>query len=60
MDQVKLAAAFNEWMRRFIENPAEFDREWQSVHRFISEQSQGKTPTYGETSAAYLLSLMTS
>jgi hypothetical protein len=28
VDKTKLAAAFNEWMRRYTENPEQFEREF--------------------------------
>ncbi len=53
-----MAAAFNEWMRRYIVEPDRFDREWQSVSEYIQETSEGKTPSYGESCAAYLVRLI--
>jgi hypothetical protein len=58
MDKKQLAAAFNEWMRRFIENPDEFKREFQEVTNFVAEQSDGLEPGYGVICAEYLLQLM--
>jgi hypothetical protein len=55
---MKMAAAFNEWMRRYIEEPEKFEAEFRTVSTFLSEQSAGKTPTYGEICAAYLAELM--
>jgi hypothetical protein len=54
MDQQRLAVLFNEWMRRYIADPEQFGREFQSVQDFLAEQRQGKVPTYGESCAAYL------
>ena len=50
----RMARAFNEWMRRFIEQPERFEREFRSVTEFMRETEAGKEPTYGETCAAYL------
>jgi hypothetical protein len=50
----QIIAAFNEWMRQFTENPAEFEAEFQTVSRFLSERVEGKEPSYGETCAALL------
>jgi hypothetical protein len=58
MDKQKLAAAFNEWMKRYTENPEKFDREFQVITTFLSEQAAGTEPTYGEAGAAYLMELM--
>lgn len=53
-----LALSFNEWQRRYIANPDEFEREFESVQRFCAFVDAGRTPDYGETCAAYLCSLM--
>ncbi len=53
-----MAHAFNEWMRRYTEEPERFEREFRSVEQFKHEESEGKEPTYGETCAAYLQELM--
>jgi len=34
MDKALIARAFNEWMRRYTENPEQFEREWQTVNDF--------------------------
>lgn len=49
------AQAFNEWMRRYIEEPERFRREWESIEQFKAE---GANPTYGDRCAAYLAELM--
>ncbi len=53
----ELAALFNEWMRRYTENPEKFEAEFQTVGEFLSQSMGGKTPSYGETCAAYLKEL---
>jgi hypothetical protein len=53
-----VAAAFNEWMRRYTEEPEKFKWEWQTVTEFLSQQGAGKTPSYGATCAAYLQQLI--
>jgi hypothetical protein len=58
MDKIKLAKAFNEWMRRFTEEPARFEHEFQTVGRFLTEKAEGREPTYGEHCAAYLEEVM--
>ena len=57
-DKEKLVAAFNEWMRRYIEEPERFRREIQSVREFLAEEQGGKQPSYGQRCAVYLLKLM--
>lgn len=53
-----MAAAFNEWMRRYIEEPERFKREWQTVGEYIQQASEGKTPSYGERSTAYFCGII--
>jgi hypothetical protein len=57
MEKEKMARAFNEWMRRYVETPETFANEWQSLKQYLAESKDGQTPTYGETSAAYLIQL---
>ena len=51
------AAAFNEWMRRYTEEPEEFKGEWESIRQFLREHHEGLEPTYGENCDAYLAKL---
>lgn len=51
------AECFDEWMRRFIVNPSDFQREFETVGAFLSARMEGKPPTYGETCVAYLAKL---
>lgn len=57
MTNAQMAACFNEWMRRFIEAPDQFAREFEAVNKYLSDQADGREPTYGETSAAYMTEL---
>jgi hypothetical protein len=57
-DKKKLSAAFNEWMRRYTENPSEFAREWQTVSEFLSQRAAGQEPSYGEICVAYVEGLL--
>lgn len=51
------SAAFNEWMRRYIEEPERFEREWQTVGEFRESVKAGEVPSYGERSEAMLAKL---
>ena len=57
MSQDQMAAAFNEWMRRFIEDPAAFEAEFQMVSAFLAQKAAGREPSYGAQCAALLQSL---
>jgi hypothetical protein len=50
----QLAKAFNEWMRRFIDEPEKFAREWESVRWFLEDEKEGVEPTYGDECVTYL------
>lgn len=58
MDDPRVTGAFNEWMRRFIEQPARFSREWQTVSEYLRQTQAGQEPTYGSEAAAYLAQLI--
>lgn len=52
-----MAQAFNEWMRRYTENPQGFMAKFQSVERFKAT-AKGKQPDYGTDCARLLRKLM--
>jgi len=47
--------AFNEWMRRYIANPEEFEREFRSVQVFLRQKGE---PNYGKDCTAYVCKLL--
>jgi hypothetical protein len=53
-----IAAAFNEWMRQYVEHPEEFEREWKTVGMFLAETFEDKQPTYGDKCAEMLIRLI--
>lgn len=58
MTEEKMKACFNEWMRRFIEDPAAYSREFESVVQFQAETNDGvEEPSYGSNCAAYMKKL---
>jgi hypothetical protein len=54
----RLVLAFNEWMRRYEKEPEKFEREYNTIKKFLKEQAEGKVPTYGEHCVAYLNHLL--
>ncbi len=60
MNNNVMARAFNEWMRRYTDEPERFAREFQMVGEFLEQTERGEEPTYGETAAAYLVEIMRS
>lgn len=58
MNEEVLVKAFNEWMRRFIDEPERYYREFEEVIEFISEEKEGVEPSYGQKCAPYLIKLM--
>ena len=57
IQQADLPHLFNEWLRRYTENPSLFEAEFQTVTRFLAEKTVGEEPTYGETCTAYLVKI---
>lgn len=55
---MKMAQAFNEWMRRFTDEPERFAREFQTCGEFLAQEANGEEPTYGAKCEAYLTELM--
>jgi len=53
-----VAQAFNEWMRRYTDEPERFAREFKVCGEFLDEVAHGEEPSYGERCAAYLAGLM--
>jgi hypothetical protein len=45
-------------MRRFIDEPDRFRREFQTVNEFLGEDLPGETPTYGLSGAVYMSRLL--
>ena len=52
-----LPALFNEWMRRYTEDPQKFEAEFESVGQYLKEVGDGVDPSYGESCTAYILKL---
>ena len=54
-----MSEAFDEWMRRYEEEPERFTREFQDVQRFIEEGGrEGKPTSYGTDCEEMLRRLM--
>lgn len=56
--QDKYAAAFNAWMDDFVNNPEQFESTAGSALAHLREQLEGRSPTYGESSATTLLAYL--
>ena len=54
MNKKQMAAAFNEWMRRYIADPAGFEAEFQAVEQFKKDVRRKRPAGYGEQCAAYM------
>ena len=54
MKKETMVKAFNEWMRRYIEEPGKFKAEFQAVMGFVRAEANGEEPTYGDNCTAYL------
>lgn len=51
MSKQQMAAAFNEWMRRYTEDPTKFEVEFQTVGKYLADKAAGAEPSYGEVCA---------
>lgn len=51
--QILAATVFNEWMRRYIEEPERFERDFQSVTAFLKAEKSGAEPDYGTKCVVY-------
>lgn len=55
-----LVWAFNEWQRRYIDAPEEFESQWETIRQFLSEDKGDNNDeiSVGHEQAAYLLSII--
>ena len=51
------AAAFNQWMQNFIDNPEGYKGEWDSIRQFL-DTKDGAEPDYGQSCVALLERLL--
>lgn len=54
----EMAKAFNEWMRRYIEEPERFEHEMKSVRAFEKAEAAGQEPDYGTNCTGYLRAIL--
>lgn len=57
MTQAQIAKAFNEWLRRYTEDQAGYEAEFNTVAKYRAAVADGKEPDYGDDCAAYLAHL---
>jgi hypothetical protein len=57
VDSKRLASLFNEWQRRYIEEPHSFEVDFKTIIEFLKDESDGVEPSYGQSCAAYLAKL---
>ena len=57
MDRDQMIKAFNEWMRRYTEDPEGFYAEFRTVIEFLEDENSGREPSYGESCADNILML---
>jgi hypothetical protein len=54
MTKEQMITAFNEWMRRYTEDPTKFEAEFQTVGAFLTAVNNGDEPDYGQLCAALM------
>jgi hypothetical protein len=52
MNRAELVLALDEWMRKFIERPQEFDEQMHRVTQALKDE--GKEPSYGLAGVTFL------
>ena len=58
MSAADMARTSNEWLRRYIEEPEKFAREFEYVRDFLGDVAAGREPDYGEVCTAYQFQLL--
>jgi hypothetical protein len=58
MNSADMTRSSNEWMRRYIEEPEKFTREFQTIQDFLTDEAAGREPSYGELCTAYQFKLL--
>ena len=54
MNNAQMVKCFNEWMRRYIDDPSAFNAEFETVNKYLADRDNGAEPTYGETCTAFM------
>ena len=54
---LQLAKVFNEWQRRYRDDPKGFEDSWSSMKRFIADEEAGAEPSLGVGNAEYAMSI---
>ncbi len=54
----RFARVFNEWMRRYIDDPERFEREFVSVLSYVRNAACDRDPPYGRACAEYFFQLL--
>ncbi len=55
MNEQEMIAAFNEWMRRYEENPDEFESGYATIKEYLAQIGASEEPTYGQRCTAQML-----
>ena len=53
----RMAAVFNEWMRRFTDEPDRFKGEWETVKEYLDQLAIKEIPSYGLVCTHYFRSI---
>ncbi len=57
MNKELMVKVLNEWQRKYIENPNEFEAEFRTVIAYLKDIDDGVEPSYGKSCVAYMLEL---
>ena len=56
--QNEMVWAFNEWQRRYVEDPEGFEHSWVSVMNYLDGDPDNNVNDHGVRQAAYFVSLL--
>ena len=59
MDKKTMAKVLNEWQRRHIENPTQFETKFRMVKGYLKDIANGIEPSYGKICVEYMYELET-
>ncbi len=57
LNEPQLVAALNEWMRRYIDHPEQYENDLTIAQRFAQDEAGDDEPSYGRVCAALLFNL---
>ncbi len=57
MNKETMVKVLNEWQRRYIDNPEQFEVEFRTVLEYLKDIENGVEPSYGKSCVEYMYKL---